>query len=71
MTRVRIDINVFGDTHPEILRKIRNSLINYLELREDFIGDIAEYVEMEIEVSNADLEDGYEYKAIAYCKLKK
>jgi hypothetical protein len=71
MTRVKLDIVVFGDTHSEVLRKIKNSLMNYLEIDESFIGDISEYVDMEIEISNADLEDGYDYKATAYCKLKK
>ena len=71
MTRVKLDIVVFGDTHSEVLRKIKNSLMNYLEIDESFIGDISEYVDMEIEISNADLEDGYDYRATAYCKLKK
>lgn len=71
MTRVKIEVTVFGDTHSEILRKIRNSLINYLELSETYIGDLSDYLDMEVEISNAELEDGYEYKAIAYCKLKK
>jgi hypothetical protein len=71
MTRVKLDIVVFGDTHSEVLRKIKNSLMNYLEIDASFIGDISEYVDMEIEISNADLEDGYDYKATAYCKLKK
>ena len=71
MTRVRLDIVVFGDTHPEVLRKIRTSLMNYLEMDEGFTGDISEIVDMEIEISNAELEDGYDYKATAYCKLKK
>lgn len=71
MVRVRLDIVVFGDTHSEVLRKIRNSLISYLELDESFVPDIAEYVDMEIEIANADLEDGYSYKATAYCKLKR
>lgn len=71
MVRVRLDIVVFGDTHSEVLRKIKNSLISYLELDEDFVNDIAEYVDMEIEIANADLEDGYSYKATAYCKLKR
>jgi hypothetical protein len=62
---------VFGDTHSEVLRKIKNSLMNYLEIDESFIGDISEYVDMEVEISNADLEDGYDYKATAYCKLKR
>jgi hypothetical protein len=71
VTRVKLDIRVFGDTHSEVLRKIKNSLMNYLEIDESFIGDISDYVDMEIEISNADLEDGYDYKATAYCKLKK
>jgi hypothetical protein len=71
VVRVRLDIVVFGDTHSEVLRKIKNSLISYLELDEDFVNDIAEYVDMEIEIANADLEDGYSYKATAYCKLKR
>jgi hypothetical protein len=71
MTRVKLDIVVFGDTHSEVLRKIKNSLMNYLEIDESFIGDISEYVDMEVEISNADLEDGYDYKATAYCKLKR
>lgn len=71
MVRVRLDIIVFGDTHSEVLRKVRNSLISYLELDESFVSDIAEYVDMEIEIANADLEDGYSYKATAYCKLKR
>lgn len=71
MVRVRLDIIVFGDTHSEVLRKVRNSLISYLELDESFVSDIAEYVDMEIEIANAELEDGYSYKATAYCKLKR
>jgi hypothetical protein len=71
VVRVRLDIIVFGDTHSEVLRKVRNSLISYLELDESFVSDIAEYVDMEIEIANADLEDGYSYKATAYCKLKR
>lgn len=71
MVRVRLDIIVFGDTHSEVIRKVRNSLISYLELDESFVSDIAEYVDMEIEIANADLEDGYSYKATAYCKLKR
>jgi hypothetical protein len=71
MARVRIGITVFGDTHSEVLRKIKNSLVNYLELDESIVGDVSEYVDMEVEVTNAELEDGYDYKAIAYCKLKK
>jgi hypothetical protein len=71
MARVRIGITVFGDTHSEVLRKIKNSLVNYLELDEGIVGDVSEYVDMEVEVTNAELEDGYDYKAIAYCKLKK
>jgi len=71
MARVRIGITVFGDTHSEVLRKIKNSLVNYLELDEGIVEDVSEYVDMEVEVTNAELEDGYDYKAIAYCKLKK
>lgn len=70
MVRSKINITVFGDTHSEVLRKIKNSLVSYLELREGFVEDMSEYADMEIEISNADLEDGYNYKAVAYCKLK-
>jgi hypothetical protein len=52
------------------MRKIRNSLITYLELEPSFVDDLSKYVDMEIEIFAADLEDGYTYKAIAYCKLK-
>ena len=70
MIRSRLNITVFGDTHSEVLRKIKNSLVSYLELIEGTTQDLSEFVDMEIEISNADLEDGYNYKAIAHCKLK-
>lgn len=70
-TRVRLDVVVFGDTHSEVLRKIKNSLSSYLELDGSFADDLDDHVDMEIEVKNAELEDGYAYKATAYCKLKR
>jgi hypothetical protein len=71
VVRSRLNITVFGDTHSEVLRKIKNSLVSYLELEEGFIQDLSEYADMEIEICNADLDDGYAYRAVAYCKLKK
>lgn len=70
MIRSKLNVTVFGDTHSEVMRKIKNSLVTYLELEPSFIDDLSKYVDMEIEIFAADLEDGYTYKAIAYCKLK-
>ncbi len=70
MTRTRLTITVFGDTHSEVMRKLENSIMSYLEVESSLAGTLDEYIDMEIEIMNADLEDGYSYKAVAYCKLK-
>ena len=69
MIRSRAVVTVFGNTHAEILDRVNSLLREYLDLAEAGL-QVSEYADIEIEVSNTELKEGFSYRAIAYCKIK-
>jgi hypothetical protein len=67
MTRSKLQVTVFANTHGEMIKKTHKAISEYLEISKEHIND---HVDIEIEIKGTEEGHEFDFVGTAYVRIK-